>query len=79
MLGEVLCTAGIVLDPLGNALSDGLACHVVVAAAHAEDTVVAGFAESFGYLLVAQLDYLIEAVLQRNVVVDDLTALGDCP
>ena len=79
MLGKVLGAAGVVLDPLGDALRDGLARHVVVAAAHAEDAVITGLAEGLGDLLVAQLDYSVEAVFQRNVVVDDLTSLRDRP
>ena len=77
MLGKVLGAAGVVLDPLGDALRDGLARHVVVAAAHAEDAVITGLAEGLGDLLVAQLDYSVEAVFQRNVVVDDLTSLRE--
>ena len=79
MGGQELCALCVVLDPLGNALGDGLAGHVVVAAAHAEDAVVAGLTQRLCDLLVAQLDDLVKAVFQGNVVVDDLAALGDGP
>ena len=79
-LSEGLGTVAVVVGPSGETLGDLLHSHVVVATAHAQQTVaVLGKTEDLGDLLVAHLDNAVKTILERHVVVDDLAALRNGP